>query len=239
MRILLTGNNGYIGTVLTNELIKRKYEIVGFDIDYFYDCNLIETNSKLIKHIKKDIRKIIDTDLEEIDVVIHLAGLANDPLGELNPRLTKEINFNSTLSLAEICKKKGIQRFIYASSQSMYGISDSTEELDEDKLIKIMTEPKNALIKQFKALFKMDDIEIEFKNDSLRQIAKLAVDQNTGARGLRTIIEDTLMDLMYTSPDHKDLEKIIISKDVVIKDSEPLLIFSNKPNNQKILANNS
>ena len=113
------------------------------------------------------------------------------------------------------------------------------EELDEDKLIKIMTEPKNALIKQFKALFKMDDIEIEFKNDSLRQIAKLAVDQNTGARGLRTIIEDTLMDLMYTSPDHKDLEKIIISRDVVIKDSEPLLIFSNKPNNQKILANNS
>ena len=136
MRILLTGNNGYIGTVLTNELIKRKYEIVGFDIDYFYDCNLIECNSKLIKHIRKDIRTIIDTDLDEIDAVIHLAGLANDPLGELNPKLTKEINFNSTLSLAEICKKKGIQRFIYASSQSMYGISDNKEELDEDKSLK-------------------------------------------------------------------------------------------------------
>ena len=53
MRILITGNNGYIGTVLTNELIKRKYEIVGFDIDYFYDCNLVECNSKLIKHIRK------------------------------------------------------------------------------------------------------------------------------------------------------------------------------------------
>lgn len=136
MRILLTGNNGYIGTVLTNELIKRKYEIVGFDIDYFYDCNLVECNSKLIKHIRKDIRTIIDTDLDEIDAVIHLAGLANDPLGELNPKLTKEINFNSTLSLAEICKKKGIQRFIYASSQSMYGISDNKEELDEDKSLK-------------------------------------------------------------------------------------------------------
>lgn len=136
MRILITGNNGYIGTVLTNELIKRKYEIVGFDIDYFYDCNLVECNSKLIKHIRKDIRTIIDTDLDEIDAVIHLAGLANDPLGELNPKLTKEINFNSTLSLAEICKKKGIQRFIYASSQSMYGISDNKEELDEDKSLK-------------------------------------------------------------------------------------------------------
>ena len=136
MRILLTGNNGYIGTVLTNELLKKKYEIVGFDIDYFYDCNLIETNSKVIKHIKKDIRTITDTDLDKIDIVIHLAGLANDPLGELDPNLTKEINLNSTLKLAEICKKKGIQRFIYASSQSMYDISNSEDELDEEKSLK-------------------------------------------------------------------------------------------------------
>ena len=79
-----------------------------------------------------------------------------------------------------------------------------------------MTEPKNALVKQFQALFKMDGISIEFKNDALKQIAGLAVEQNTGARGLRSIIEDTLMDLMYSSPDIKDLDKIIINKDVII-----------------------
>jgi len=102
-----------------------------------------------------------------------------------------------------------------------------------------MTEPKNALIKQFKALFKMDGIDIEFKNDALKAIAKLAVEQNTGARGLRTIIENTLMELMYSSPDIKDLDKIVINKEVVTKKSEPILIFSSKHNNQKIIANNS
>ena len=112
-------------------------------------------------------------------------------------------------------------------------------ELDESMLIKIMTEPKNALIKQFQALFKMDGIKLEFKNDALSEIAKLAVEQNTGARGLRSIIEETLMDLMYSAPDTKDLDKILINKEVVIKKKDPLLIFSNKQNSQKILANNS
>ena len=113
------------------------------------------------------------------------------------------------------------------------------EELDEDMLIEIMTQPKNALIKQFQALFKMDGINIEFKQNALEEMAKLAVEQNTGARGLRTIIEDALMELMYSTPDIKDLDKIIINKDVVLNKSDPILIFSNKQNNQKILANNS
>ena len=113
------------------------------------------------------------------------------------------------------------------------------EELNEEMLIKIMTEPKNALVKQFQALFKMDGINIEFKNDALKEIAKLAVDQNTGARGLRSIIEDTLMDLMYISPDIKDLDKIVINQEVIIRKSDPILIYSNKQNNQKIIASNS
>ena len=102
-----------------------------------------------------------------------------------------------------------------------------------------MSEPKNALIKQFQALFKMDGINIEFKTEALKEMAKLAVSKKTGARGLRTIIENTLMELMYSSPDQKDLYKIIINKDVILNKSEPLLIYSNKNNTQKILANNS
>ena len=113
------------------------------------------------------------------------------------------------------------------------------EELDEKKLVKIMIEPKNALIKQFHLLFKMDGINLEIKNDALIEIAKLAVLQKTGARGLRSIIEDLLIDLMYDSPDQKDLEKIVISADVVQKSSKPILIFSNKQNNEKILATKS
>ncbi len=113
------------------------------------------------------------------------------------------------------------------------------KELNEEMLVKIMTEPKNALIKQFQALFKMDGINLEFKNDALIEIANLAVAQNTGARGLRSIIEDTLINLMYTTPDQKDLYKVVINKEVVSKKSDPILIFSNKQNNQKIIANNS
>ena len=137
MRILVTGNNGYIGSVLTNELLKKKYEVIGYDTDYFCNCNLISTENKVFKNIKKDIRKITEDDLDGIDIVIHLAGLANDPLGDFNPKLTEEINYQSTVKIAKLSKLKKVKRFIYASSQSMYGISDNKDELDEDKSKKI------------------------------------------------------------------------------------------------------
>jgi len=132
MRVLLTGNNGYIGTVLTKELLKKNYEVIGYDVDYFYDCILDNVESDKIEHITKDIRSFDYNDLDEIDFVIHLAGLANDPLGDFDPKLTEEINYQSTIKLAEICKKKKVKRFIYASSQSMYGISNNHKELEED-----------------------------------------------------------------------------------------------------------
>ena len=91
---------------------------------------------KVVKHIKKDIRSIDREDLNGIEIVIHLAGLANDPLGELDPKLTEEINYESTVKFAELCKQEKVKRFIYASSQSMYGISHSEKELDEDNSIK-------------------------------------------------------------------------------------------------------
>ena len=138
MKILITGNNGYIGSVLTSELLKIGYEVIGYDINYFYDCALLYEDLKY-RHIQKDLRDISINDLDEIDIVIHLAGLANDPLGDFNPKLTEDINYKSTVRLAELCKLKKIQRFIYASSQSMYGISDSKIELDED------TSEKNPL----------------------------------------------------------------------------------------------
>ena len=112
-------------------------------------------------------------------------------------------------------------------------------ELDEDMLIRIMTQPKNAIVKQFQSLMKMDGVKLEIKEDALKEIAKLAVSQNTGARGLRTIIENSLMDLMYNVPDQKNLYKVVINKDVIAKKSDPILIYSNKENNQKLMSNNS
>jgi ATP-dependent Clp protease ATP-binding subunit ClpX len=112
-------------------------------------------------------------------------------------------------------------------------------ELDEDMLIRIMTQPKNAIVKQFESLMKMDGVKLEIKEDALKEIAKLAVSQNTGARGLRSIIEDSLMDLMYKVPDQKDLYKVVINKDVILKKNDPILIYSNKENSQKLMTNNS
>ena len=132
MKILLTGNNGYIGSVLTKELLNKHYEVIGYDVDYFYDCNLSKIETNQIKHIKKDIRSISYDDLDGIDIVIHLAGLANDPLGDFDPKLTEEINYQSTVKLVELSKLKNVKRFIYASSQSMYGVSDKQEELEEE-----------------------------------------------------------------------------------------------------------
>ena len=131
MNILLTGNNGYIGTVLMDTLLKKGYSVTGLDVNYFESCSLEPINQKL-KQIVKDIRTVDIDDVVGFDSVIHLAGLSNDPLGELNPGLTEEINFHGTVNIAQLAKKAGVKRFVYASSQSMYGISDTENELDED-----------------------------------------------------------------------------------------------------------
>lgn len=132
MRVLVTGNLGYIGCVLTDILINKGYAVVGFDTNYYEPlCPLPETGKK-IEQIKKDIRLISNDDLRGIDAVIHLAALSNDPIGELNPKLTKDINYEGTIKLADLAKKNGVKRFVYASSQSMYGISETDEGLEED-----------------------------------------------------------------------------------------------------------
>lgn len=131
MKILVTGNLGYIGSVLVPILIKKGYEVIGYDIGYYKDCLLYDDLVK-IHQINKDIRDVSLEDLRGIDAIIHLAALSNDPLGELSPGLTEEINLMGTLRIAELAKKVGVKRFIYSSSQSMYGISKTDTELEED-----------------------------------------------------------------------------------------------------------
>lgn len=130
MKVLVTGNLGYIGSVLVPTLKNEGHEVIGYDIGYYKDCILYEDNIR-IKQINKDIRDVCADDLIGIDAIIHLAALSNDPLGELSPGLTEEINLMGTLKIAELAKKTGVKRFIYSSSQSMYGISTFQGELDE------------------------------------------------------------------------------------------------------------
>ena len=131
MKVLVTGNLGYIGSVLVSVLQGKNYEVTGLDSGYFKDCELCPSASGF-RQIVRDIRDVTEQDVAGHDAIIHLAGLSNDPLGELAPGLTEEINLGGTIRLAEIAKKVGVQRFVYSSSQSMYGVSTKDEELDED-----------------------------------------------------------------------------------------------------------
>ena len=135
MRILVTGSQGYIGTVLTDMLIKKGHDVIGYDVGFFKE-NILGKVEENYNIINKDIRDIDKSDLYMVEVIIHLAGLSNDPLGEFSPILTEEINFEATKKLAKMAIKAGVSRFIYASSQSMYGVSESDSELDEDDSIK-------------------------------------------------------------------------------------------------------
>lgn len=102
------------------------------------------------------------------------------------------------------------------------------DELDEESLVKILTEPKNALVKQYKELFTMDGVELEFEEEALYEIAKKAIERKTGARGLRSILEDIMLDIMYEIPSRDDIEKCIITKETVEKRVSPTLVLSDR-----------
>ncbi|GGH68733.1 ATP-dependent Clp protease ATP-binding subunit ClpX [Compostibacillus humi] len=105
-------------------------------------------------------------------------------------------------------------------------VISSLEPLDEKALIRILTEPKNALVKQYQKLFEMDNVELEFEEDALVEIAKKAIERKTGARGLRSIIEGIMLDVMFELPSRDDIEKCIITKETVIEeDGSPTLIY--------------
>ena len=116
-------------------------------------------------------------------------------------------------------------------------VCSTLEALDANMLIKIMVEPKNALTKQYKTLFKMENIELEFKEEALKEIAKMAIKRKTGARGLRSIMEDLLVDLMFEAPNSRDLKKIIINYDVTTGKTPPILLFSSNKGANKLLVN--
>lgn len=99
------------------------------------------------------------------------------------------------------------------------------EELDEKALVEILTQPKNALIKQYQHLFEMEGAELEFRDDSLLAIAKKSMERKTGARGLRTIVENVLLDTMYEIPSAENVTKVVIDESVILGESEPLLVY--------------
>ena len=138
MRVLVTGHKGYIGTVLVPMLIAEGHDVMGLDSDLYGKCTFGNRTITNIPELQKDVREVTLTDLQGFDAVMHLAGLSNDPLGDLNPDLTFEINFEASANLARLSKKAGIPRFIFSSSCSNYGAAGD-DFLDENAELRPVT----------------------------------------------------------------------------------------------------
>lgn len=132
MRLLVTGNQGYIGPVLTRMAQARGLCVTGLDAGYFERCIARpEADAPADRQILRDIRDVGAADLRDVDAVVHLAGLSNDPMGALDAGLTHAINLEGTLRLARLAKAGGIGRFVFASSCSIYGAAGGAAALDE------------------------------------------------------------------------------------------------------------
>src|SRR5699024_978048 len=147
---------------------------------------------------------------------------------------TKSIDVLSHLQPEDLLRYGLIPEFV-----GRLPIQVTLEELDVEALVRIIKEPKNALVKQYKELFKIDEIALEFEDEALELIGEKAIERKTGARGLRGIIEESMLNIMFEIPSRDDIEKCIITKDTVERGAEPTLVLSDKNRSIKSSANES
>lgn len=158
MKILVTGACGYKGTVLVPKLLAQGYDVVALDTQWF--GNFLPAHDKLTV-LKQDVRQTHDIDLTDIDAIIHLASIANDPCGDLNPKLTWEVSALATMQLADKAKRAGIKHFIYASSGSVYGVKDEDNVTEELSLEPISEYNKTKMVSERVLLSYADDMTVQ------------------------------------------------------------------------------
>lgn len=158
----------------------------------------------------------------------------------INERIGKKVmGFGAKLHTAKEKQVGTILKSIETEDLIKYGlipefigripVVSTLEELSEDDLIKILTEPKNAIIKQYQSLIELDGVKVTFQEEALRAIAKKAIVKNTGARGLRAILEDSMLDIMFDIPSEKDIKEVVLNADVIEKQLSPVILYKNDP----------
>lgn len=194
-------------------------------------------------------RKHPQQELIHIDTtnILFICGGAFDGMDKIieNRIGQKSIGFNADIKNPEEHNIGELFRQILPQDYVKYGlipefvgrvpVTASLDMLDEEALVRILDEPKSSLVKQYKRLFEMDGVELEFEPDALKAMAAKAMERNTGARGLRAIMEDVVMDLMYEIPSDEHITKCVITSEVVENQAEPILTYSDRPVAKKTL----
>ena len=156
LRVLLNGQHGYIGSVMRPVLEAAGHEVVGLDTLYYRGCDFGSEEGARVE-LERDVRDIAPVTLEGFDAVVHLAALSNDPLGDLRDEWTFAINLDGTLAIARAAKAAGVQRFVFASSCSMYGASSSDDLLDETAPLRPLTPYAESKVRSEERLHQLAD----------------------------------------------------------------------------------
>ncbi len=125
MRVCVTGSEGYLGSLVAPELMRRGHDVLGLDTGFYKEGTLYRSGAMTPKTLAKDLRLVKEEDFRGLDAVVHMAELSNDPIGQLAPNITYDINHKGSVRLAELARKAGVKRFVYMSSCSVYGVAES------------------------------------------------------------------------------------------------------------------
>jgi len=156
VKVLVTGHGGYIGSVLAPLLAEAGHEVTGLDTFLYGGCDFGE-HRPLRDERLRDVRDVAASELAGCDAVVHLAALSNDPLGDLSPELTFDINLEGTLALARAAREAGVGRFVFASSCSMYGAAGTDEALDEGAPLRPLTPYAESKVRAEESLLELED----------------------------------------------------------------------------------
>ena len=151
MRVLLTGHQGYLGSITAPVLRSRGHDVVGLDTSYYEGCDLYGAEPPAEER-RADVRDLRPEDLRGFDAVVHLAALSNDPLGAFDPELTAAINHRGSVELARSARVAGVERFVFASSCSMYGAADLSELVTEEAPLVPLTPYAESKVRAEEAL---------------------------------------------------------------------------------------
>ena len=156
MKILVTGHHGYIGSVLAPLVAESGHEVTGLDAYFYRGCDL-GSPVDWAPAIERDVRDVSVAELTGFDAVIHLAALSNDPIGDLNPDWTYDINLDGSVDLARRAKEAGVGKFVFASSCSMYGAASGDELVSEEAPLRPLTAYAESKVRAEEALFELAD----------------------------------------------------------------------------------